>query len=786
MTGGSDALGDVVVQLDVDGRRVTGRGVSVDVVEASARAYLAAINRALRVAGLAGAGGSGGRGRAVTHRIGVIPGDGTGPEVVREGLKVLEAVRAVEGFDVELVEFDLGGDRYLRTGDTLPDDELARLRQMDAILLGAVGHPRREAGHPRARPAAAGAVRAGPVREPPPDRPVPRACRRSCRRHGEDDVNMVVVRENSEGLYSGAGGFHRKGTEHEVAVQESINTRHGVERIVRYAFELAMRPDRRRKLTLVHKTNVLTFAGDLYQRVVNEVAAEFPDVETDYVHVDACCIYFLDQPARFDVIVTDNMFGDIITDLGAMIQGGMGIAAGGNINPAGVEHVRADRRHRARPRGEGARSTRSPRSVRSRCCCAQLGEDGAAARVVRGHPVRVHEDGVDARRRDGLSPPGGRRPRGGAGDGMTTPTPGARRKVELYDTTLRDGAQGTGLSYSIEDRLRILHKIDQLGVPFIEGGWPGANPRDTEFFRLATKETLQHAALTSFGMTRKAGERAEDSAVLRELLDTGTEVVCIVGKASDVHVTEVLRTDLDEGVAMVRDSVAFLRAQGRRVFFDAEHFFDGYRSDPDVRDARARGGAGGGRRAAGAVRHERRDAAGGHRADRRDEVARRGVRRRVGHPRAQRRRLRGRQLADRGRARRVPGAGRRERLRRAHRQRRPDPDRGEPRAEDGRRLPARRRRVERLTEVAHFVAEVANLAPDSRQPYAGRYAFTHKAGLHASGVARLEEAYEHVRPGSVGNRRGIVASDLGGAATLRMKAEEFGVELARAGDRTRS
>jgi 3-isopropylmalate dehydrogenase len=145
---------------------------------------------------------------------------------------------------------------------------------------------------------------------------------------------MVVVRENSEGLYVGAGGFHRKGTLHEVAVQSSVNTRHGVERIVRYAFEVAGR--RRRKLTLVHKTNVLTFAGDLYQRVVDEVGAEFPDVERDYVHVDACCIYFLDQPSRFDVIVTDNMFGDIITDLGAMIQGGMGIAAGGNINPDGV------------------------------------------------------------------------------------------------------------------------------------------------------------------------------------------------------------------------------------------------------------------------------------------------------------------------------------------------------------------------------------------------------------------------------------------------------------------
>ena len=152
--------------------------------------------------------------------------------------------------------------------------------------------------------------------------------------HNEDDVNFVVVRENSEGLYSGAGGFHRKGTPHEVAVQESINTRHGVERIVRFAFDVAS--NRRKKLTLVHKTNVLTFAGDLYQRVVDEVAPGFPDVETDYVHVDAACIYFLDQPSRFDVIVTDNMFGDIITDLGAMIQGGMGVAAGANINPEGV------------------------------------------------------------------------------------------------------------------------------------------------------------------------------------------------------------------------------------------------------------------------------------------------------------------------------------------------------------------------------------------------------------------------------------------------------------------
>ncbi len=270
---------------------------------------------------------------ARTHRIAVIPGDGTGPEVIREGLKVLEAVRALEGFAVEIETFDLGGERFLRTGETLPDDELERLRRVDAIYLGAVGHPEVKPGILerelllRLRFELDQYVNLRPVIRYP-------GVRTLIPSHGEGDVDFVVVRENSEGLYTGAGGFHRKGTPYEVAVQESINTRHGVERIVRYAFELAR--ERRRKLTLVHKTNVLTYAGDLYQRVVDELAAEYPDVATDYVHVDAACIYFLEQPSRFDVIVTDNMFGDIITDLGAVIQGGMGIAAGANINPQGI------------------------------------------------------------------------------------------------------------------------------------------------------------------------------------------------------------------------------------------------------------------------------------------------------------------------------------------------------------------------------------------------------------------------------------------------------------------
>jgi len=316
----------------------------------------------------------------VTHRIGVIRGDGTGPEVVGEGLKVLDAVR--DGFDVELVDFDLGADRYLRTGDVLPDEELDRLGACDAIFLGAVGDPRVRPGILerdlllKIRFGLDQWVNLRPVvRYPGVQTLVPS--------HSEEDVDLVVVRENSEGLYTGAGGFHRKGTEYEVAVQESINTRHGVERIVRYAFELAASSARRNTLTLVHKTNVLTFAGDLYQRVVDELSSEFPGVQTDYVHVDAACIYFLDSPSRFDVIVTDNMFGDIITDLGAMIQGGMGIAAGGNINPDGVSMFEPIGGTAPSETGKG---TINPLAAigAMEMLLRQLGETGAAERVDRG------------------------------------------------------------------------------------------------------------------------------------------------------------------------------------------------------------------------------------------------------------------------------------------------------------------------------------------------------------------------------------------------------------------
>jgi 2-isopropylmalate synthase len=352
---------------------------------------------------------------------------------------------------------------------------------------------------------------------------------------------------------------------------------------------------------------------------------------------------------------------------------------------------------------------------------------------------------------------------------------GGVRRVELYDTTLRDGAQQADLSYTIEDRLRILHKLDQIGFPYVEGGWPGANPRDTEFFQLAGKETLQHATLTAFGMTRRAGERAGDSAVLRDLLDTGTEVVCLVGKAWDLHVTEALRTDLDEGVAMVRDSVAFLRAQGRRVFFDAEHFFDGYRANPDFALAVLAAAE-----EAGAERLVLCDTNGGmlpfdiqeivNQVDHRTETAL-GIHVHNDAGCAVANTL----IAVDAGVLQVQGTinGYGERTGNADLV----PITADLVLKMGVEDALPDGSVGRLTELAHFVAEIANLPAETRQPYAGRYAFTHKAGLHTSGVARVSRAYEHVPPETVGNRRGIVASDYGGGATIRMKAEEFGLEL---------
>lgn len=287
-----------------------------------------------------------------SYNIAVMGGDGTGPEVVREAVKVLDAVAPRFNVKLSYTSYDLGGERYLKTGEVLPDSVLAELRQFPAILLGAIGHPDVKPGilekgillrtrfeleqYINLRPVRLYDERYCPIKDKKPE-----------------DVDFVVVRENNEGLYTGSGGLVFKGTPHEIAVQESINTRRGVERCLRFAFEYArkrrggkpwrgLKPadvaaGQKAQLTLCGKTNVLTYAFDLWERAFHEVGGrDFPDIKRDYAHVDATTMWFVKNPEWFDVIVTDNMFGDIITDLGAMIQGGMGIAAGGNINPQGT------------------------------------------------------------------------------------------------------------------------------------------------------------------------------------------------------------------------------------------------------------------------------------------------------------------------------------------------------------------------------------------------------------------------------------------------------------------
>ncbi len=305
----------------------------------------------------------------MAHRIAVIGGDGIGPEVTAEAVKVVRAA----GVELDIAEFDLGGARYLRDGEVLSDATLDELRGFDAILLGAVGTPGVPPGvierglllkmrfeldlYVNQRPF----VGTAPGHDMPHD--------------------FVVIRENTEGPYVGEGGFLRKGTPNEVATQGSVNTRMGVERCIRYAFELAA-GRARRHVTLVHKTNVLTFAGDLWERTFHHVAAEYPDIETAYNHVDAACIYFVQDPHRYDVVVTDNLFGDILTDLGGAVSGGIGLASSANLNPARTGPSMFEPVHGSAPDIAGTNSANPTAAILSAALMLDfLGEVDAAERI---------------------------------------------------------------------------------------------------------------------------------------------------------------------------------------------------------------------------------------------------------------------------------------------------------------------------------------------------------------------------------------------------------------------
>ena len=313
------------------------------------------------------------------YDLATIDGDGVGPEVMVEARKVLDAAAEKFNFSVNYTHYDLGGDRYLRTGETLPDSVLAELRGHQAILLGAVGTPDVPPGVLerglllRIRFAFDQYVGLRPVKlYPGVPSPIAGLTPERC--------DMLILRENTEGPYVGMGGAMRVGTHHELATQESMNTRMAVERLVVNGFQRAMAG--KKHLTLCHKTNVLTFAGDLWQRTVNEVATEFPEVEVDYVHVDAMCLYMVTVPERFDVVVTDNLFGDIITDLGAAIQGGLGLAASGNIHPSAGLPSMFEPVHGSAPDIAGNGWANPVAAVLSTAMClADLGEHEAAEAV---------------------------------------------------------------------------------------------------------------------------------------------------------------------------------------------------------------------------------------------------------------------------------------------------------------------------------------------------------------------------------------------------------------------
>lgn len=270
-----------------------------------------------------------------TYKIAVIPGDGTGPEVVKEGMKVLNAAASKFNFKLDYQNFDFGGDRYLRTGETLPDSAIQDLKHFDSIYLGAIGHPDVKPGILevgillKMRFAFDQYINLRPVKLYP-------GVETPLKDKGPKDIDFVVIRENTGGIYTGVGGAVQVGTQNEIATQVMVYSRPVVERCIRYAYDYTRKRNKNKQLTLVHKMNVLTYCGDLWFRTFQEVGAEYSDIKQDYNHVDAANMWFVKSPEFYDVVVTENLFGDIITDLAAIIQGGLGIAAGGNINPNGV------------------------------------------------------------------------------------------------------------------------------------------------------------------------------------------------------------------------------------------------------------------------------------------------------------------------------------------------------------------------------------------------------------------------------------------------------------------
>ena len=614
-----------------------------------------------------------------------------------------------------------------------------------------------------------------------------------------EGVDLLIVRELTGGLYYGERTEASGAPGERWAVDTLPYSEPEIQRVVRLAFELAR--GRRGHLTSVDKANVLA-TSRLWRTIVEEMRPEFPDVEVSHQLVDSCAMLLIKQPARFDVLVTENLFGDILSDEAGVLAGSLGMLPSASLGERRTAHGTFglfEPIHGSAPDIAGQDRANPIGTILSAAMLLRLSLGRAdAADAVEGAVTAVLDAGYRTGDLAGAGGPTGfrwwapppspvpssisSRPAPRKGAGMTAPTPGDA-PVVLYDTTLRDGTQGENITLSLADKLRIARMLDEFGMPFIEGGWPGSNPKDIEFFATARTMRWERARLAAFGSTRHRSNKPGDDPNLRELVAAETPVVTIFGKSWLLHVTEVLGATPAENLDMIADSVGFIVDRGREAIYDAEHFFDGYKADRDYAFETLRAARGAGARTlvlcdtnGGTMTDELvriiGDVRGTLEADPDAPAVTWGIHTHNDAELAVANSMAAVTAGIRHVQATINGYGERAgnanmvsilanlALKTPHAL-----------------VPAGGGDLPGLTELSRSIAEIANVTPNDYQPYVGRSAFAHKGGVHGAAVAKVERSYQHIDPTAVGNAGRLVVSELGGRANISIRAEQLGHEL---------